>query len=153
MDDEVPIFEDVHPLPLFRTGISRPVTMLSYALFLIPALFIFVGALIAASSRAGLLRWSGFSVMAGSIPVLVLAFTIKRLSLWAIAGGPFGWRGHWNSELGDLVLVKLRWIPMRIVDQLFSPVIYVAAVVAVIGIVLVALSYSVRRAPAAPAAR
>lgn len=153
MDDEVPFFEDVRPLPIFRMGISRPVKMLSYALFLIPALFIFVGALIAASSRAGLLRWSGFSVMAGSLPVLVLAFVIKRLSLWAIAGGPFAWRGPWTSELGDLVLVKLRWIPMRIVDQLFSPVIQVAAVVAVVGVVLVALSYSMRRAPAAPNAR
>jgi hypothetical protein len=91
--------------------------------------------------------------MAGSLPVLVLAFVIKRFSLWAIAGGPFAWRGPWTSELGDLVLVKLRWIPIRIVDQLFSPVIHVAAVVAVVGVVLVALSYSLRRAPAAPTAR
>ena len=45
------------------------------------------------------------------------------------------------------------WIPARIVDQLFTPVMYTAAVVAVVGVVLVALSYSVRHAPAAAPAR
>ncbi len=153
MNDEMPFFEDARPFPLFRTGISRPVAMMSYALFLIPALFIFLGALIAASSRAGFLRWSGFSVIAGSLPVLLLALVIKRFSLWAIAGGPFAWRGSWTSELGDLVLVKFRWIPLRIVDQLFTPVIHVAAVVAVIGVVFVALSYSVKHTSEAPTTR
>jgi hypothetical protein len=149
IDDEVPVFENVGPRVFFRSGIARPVAAMSYALFLLPALFIFLGALVAASSPAGFLRWSGFSVLAGSLPVLVFAWLIKRFSLWAIAGGPWAWHSRWSSELGDLVLVKLRWIPLRIVDQLFSPVIYVAAVVAVVGVVLVALSYSVHhRAPA-----
>jgi hypothetical protein len=157
MEDDVPFIEDVDrsdwPLPLFRKGIAGPVTTLSYAMFLIPALFIFLGALIAASSRAGLLRWSGFSVMAGSLPVLVMAWLIKRFSLWAISGGPFAWHGRWTSDIEDLVLIKLSWIPARIVDQLFTPVMYTAAVVAVVGVVLVALSYSVRHAPAAAPAR
>ncbi|MBN2206185.1 MAG: hypothetical protein JW742_02170 [Candidatus Aminicenantes bacterium] len=155
MDDEIPFLEDAREidLPFFQRGISGPVTTLSYGLFLIPALFIFLGAVIAASSRAGILRWSGYSVMAGSIPVLVMAWLIKRSSLWALAGGPFGWRRSWSSELENYLLIKMSWIPIRIVDQLFSPVMYTAAVIAVIGVVLVALSYSMKQTPAAASAR
>jgi hypothetical protein len=157
MEDELPFIENVDrrewPMPLFRKGISGPVTTMSFALFLVPAFFIFLGALVAASSKASFLRWSGFSVLAGSLPVLVFAWLIKRFSLWAIAGGPLDWRGRWTSEMESYILLKLSWIPTRIVDQLFSPVIYTAAVVAVVGVVMIALSYSMRPAPAAAPAR
>jgi hypothetical protein len=79
-----------------------------------------------------------------------MAFGIKRFSLWALEGGLFHRRARWNTEFGELILDKLDWIPVRIVDQLFSPVVGVAAVVAVVGAVLVALSYSARPSPAAP---
>lgn len=158
LEDEVPFLEDARELdvPFFRNGIAGPVTTLSYGLFLIPALFIFLGALIAASSRAGLMRWSGYSVLAGSLPVLALAWLIKRTSWWAVSGGPFGWHRGWSSELENYLMVKMSWIPVRIIDQLFSPVMSTAAVVAVAGVVLIALSYSVRNTRAAapaPAAR
>lgn len=46
---------------------------------------------------------------------------------------------------------KLGWIPERIMSALFTPVFNTAIVVAVIGVVLVALSYSTRQAaPAVP---
>jgi len=145
LDDHVEIFEDVRPFPFHRFGFTRVVTLLSYLLFLLPTLIIFLGSLLGTSSRAGLLRWSGVSVLAGSLPALLLALGIKHFSLWALEGGLFTWRSHWATEFGEMVLDKLRWIPIRIVDQLFSPVVGVAAVVAVVGVVLVALSYSVRQ--------
>jgi len=145
IDDEVWVFKDVRPLPLFRSGISRPVKMLSYALFLIPAAFIFLGSLIASSSSEGILRWSGVSVLIGSLSALFLALAVKSFSLWVAGGRPFAWHSGWSSELGELMLDKLEWIPARVINQLFSPVIGVAGVVAVAGVVLVALSVSVRK--------
>ncbi|MBM3311057.1 MAG: hypothetical protein FJY80_06080 [Candidatus Aminicenantes bacterium] len=144
IDDEVWVFEDVRPLPLFRSGIAKPIRLLSYALFLIPALFIVLGSAIATRSSQGFLRWSGISVLVGSLSALLLALAVKHFSLWAIEGRPFSWHSPWSSELGELLFDKLAWIPARVVDQLFSPVVGVAGVVAVVGVVLVALSYSVR---------
>lgn len=144
IDNEVEIMSNVHGFPNFPFGLSQTVTFLAYFLFLIPAVFIFLGAIIGATSPAGVFRWSGISVIVGSIPALVLALTAKYFSLWAIKAGPYSWHGNWSSELGELVLDKMRWIPMRIVDQLFSPVIGVALIVGVVGIVLYALSFSVR---------
>jgi hypothetical protein len=144
MDDRIEVFEGVRSFPLLPFGISGTITFLSYFLFLIPAAFIFLGAIIAASSPASFFRWSGVSVLVGGIPTLVLALATKFFSLWAIKAAPFFEHDYWASDLGDLVLNKLRWIPERIVDQLFSPVVWVAAIVCVAGAVLYALSFTVR---------
>jgi len=144
LDDELEVFKDVRRFPLLPFGVSRTVTFLSYILFLIPALFIFLGSIVAASSPAGILRWSGVSAIAGSAPALLLALASKYFSIWAIQAAPFTWHYSPASELGELVLDKLEWIPIRIVDQLFSPVIGVAIIVGVVGIVLFALSFSMR---------
>jgi hypothetical protein len=144
IDDEFEVIEKVYHFPVVPFGFSRMVSFLSYFLFLIPAAFIFLGALIGASSPAGVFRWSGISVLAGSLPALILALATKFLSLWAVKAWPYGWHDAWPTELGDLVMDKLSWIPMRVIDQLFTPVIGVAAIVCVVGVVLYALSYSVR---------
>jgi len=153
MDNEVEIFEDVEFIPF---GFSRALPVLSSLLFVIPALFIFIGSLIAATSPAGFFRWSGISTFIGALPALLLAFFVKYISLWGLRFGPFyssEW-DTWSPELQDLVFDKISWIPMRIVDQLFSPVVTVAALVCVLGIVLFAISLMVRSKPrgvAAPA--
>jgi hypothetical protein len=147
MSDEVEVFDEADHFPFLPFGVSGTVAVLSYFMFLIPAAFIFFGALIGASSPGGVFRWSGVSVLVGGISALVLGLATKYVSLWAIKAAPsFGYR-DWGTELGDLVLDKLRWIPTRIVDQLFSPVVGVAAVVCLAGVVLYALSFSVRNTP------
>jgi len=144
MDNELVVFNDVRSFPHLPFGISGTLTFFSYALFLIPAVIVLLAAVIAAPSTGGVLRWSGLSVLAGSLPALFLALIIKYFSLWALKSAPFTWYDGWTSEFGDLVLDKLRWIPMRVIDQLFSPVVAVAAIVGVVGIVLYALSISAR---------
>jgi len=157
IDDEFEVIETSYHFPVVPFGFSRMVSYLSYLLFLIPAAFIFLGAVIGAASPAGIFRWSGISVLAGGFPALLLSLGTKYISLWAIRAWPQGWYEAWPTELGDLVMDKLSWIPMRVVDQLFTPVIGVAAVVCVVGIVLYALSFTVRdgakkgRKPASPA--
>jgi hypothetical protein len=146
MDNEVEIFEDVEFVPF---GMSRFLTVLSSFLFVFPAIFIFIGSLIAATSPASFFRWSGVSTFLGALPVLLLAFFTKYLSLWALKFAPFyssDW-DRWSTELQDLVLEKTSWIPMRIIDQIFSPVVTVAALVCVLGIVLFVISLMVRNKP------
>lgn len=144
--DSEQIFEGVEPFPFQRFGFSRAITMLSYLLFLIPALIIFLGVVIANRTGSGRLRWSGISVLAGSLPVLLLAFGIKKFSLWAVNGGALTWRSPWANDIDALLLDKLSWIPTRFFDALFTPVFNVAAFVAAMGLVLIALSYSARSA-------
>lgn len=141
MDNEIEIFEGVRFFPF---GISRSITILSYFLFLIPAFFIIIASLIAATSPASFFRWSGISTFLGALPVLLLSLLVKHASLWGLGFVPYYRSDTWSSELGSLMLEKTSWIPMRIIDQLFSPVISVAAIVCVIGIVLFAISLMVR---------
>lgn len=144
MDDRIEIFEGVRSFPLLPFGLSGAVTIISSFLFLIPAAFIFLGALVAASSPASFFRWSGVAVLVGGIPTLLLALATKFFSLWAIKAAPFFENDYWASDLGDLVISKLGWIPERIVNQLFSPVVWIAGVVCIAGVVLYALSFMVR---------
>ena len=145
IDDTVEVFENVRPFPFPRFGVSRAVTMLSYLLFLFPALIILAGVWLANLTAAGRLRWGGISILAGSLPVLMIAFFLKRLSSWVFDGGwafrHSGWTNHWDTVLLD----KLSWIPDRVMNAFFSPVFNTAAVVALIGVVLIAVSYSTRQ--------
>jgi len=146
MDNEVEIFEDVEFIPF---GMSRFLTFLSSFLFVFPALFIFIGSLIAATSPASFFRWSGVSTFLGALPALLLAFFVKHISLWGLRIAPFyssEW-DTWSPELQELIFDKTSWIPMRIIDQIFSPVVTVAAIVCVLGIVLFVISLMVRNKP------
>lgn len=146
MENEVEIFEDIDFIPF---GMSRALPVLSSFLFVIPALFIFIGSLIAATSPASFFRWCGVSTFLGALPALLLAFFVKHVSLWGLKIAPFyssDW-DSWSPELQELVFEKMSWIPMRIIDQIFSPVVTVAAIVCVLGIVLFAISLMVRNKP------
>ncbi|MHB8055905.1 MAG: hypothetical protein ACYDH3_11730, partial [Candidatus Aminicenantales bacterium] len=148
INDSVQVFENIHPFPFERFGVSRAVTTLSYLLFIIPALFIFLGAILANSTAAGRLRWSGISILAGSVPVMLMTFFLKKITSWAVGGGFWHWSGTspWEAALVD----KFSWIPDRLFAALFTPVFNTAAVVAVVGVVLIALSATSRStAPAA----
>jgi len=147
--DEVTVFRDARHFPAFPLGLSRTISLLSYILFLIPAIFIFFGAVIADSSTQGFLRWSGVSVFVGGLPALVLALSAKYFSLWALGGGATGWHVDRASELTSLILDKTRDIPERVIGQLLSPVVIVAVVVCLVGVVLFAVSFSVRPSPKA----
>jgi hypothetical protein len=153
MDDQVEIFEGVSRFPVLPFGFARSITFLSFFLFLIPAAFIFLGSAIADSSPRGFLQWSGGSILAGGVPALILAIAARSAALWGLRDGAWAWNSHWNSDLAALVFDRLSAIPETIVQHLLSPVVSAAAVVCVVGIVLLALSATARgKTPAAPPA-
>jgi hypothetical protein len=143
MEEEIEIFEDVRFIPF---GISRVITWLSYSLFLIPAFFIFIGALIAATSPASFFRWTGVSILVAAIPALLLSLFVRSVSLWALNFVPYSYSysDTWSAALTDLVLEKTSWIPVMIVEHLFSPVVAVSGIVCITGLLIFVISFMVR---------
>ena len=133
--DDISIFEDVHFFPL---GISRVVTWLSYFLFLFPAAVILLSALVAATSPASFFRWSGISILAGGLIPLISSLFFKLIARWALFIRPYS--DSWSTELQNLIVDKTEWIHLSLIDFLFSPVVQVAGVVCVVGILLFAIS-------------
>lgn len=144
IDDKIEVFGGFDRVPAFPFGVCRALNFSSFLLLLIPALFIFLGAVIADSTPSGFLKWSGVSILLGGIPALLLALGVKSSSLWALRGGTFRWHGRGASELGDLVLARMKGIPEQIIDQLFSPVVMAALFVCLAGVVFIVASNSVR---------
>lgn len=133
--DDIPIFEEVRYIPF---GISRVVTWLSYSLFFLPAIVIFLAALVAATSPASFFRWSGISVLLGGLGPLLLSLLARQISRWAVLFRPYS--DAWTTDLQNLIVDKTEWIQLAVVDHLFTPVVAVAGVVCVVGIVLIAIS-------------
>ncbi len=145
IDDEVEIFQDAHLVPKgLRT--ARTVVSLTYLLFFIPAIFIALGALVGASTKQGFLQWTGISTIIGGLLPLGLALFIKKIVPLAMEWAPYE-HHHWawtSTRFQELVIEKLGGLSAILVEQLFSPVIAVAGVVCVVGIILYALSYLIQ---------
>ena len=153
MEDEVEIVDDVRSFPFRRFPLAKVLAFGSYFLFLIPAAFILIGSVIVSRSSSGRLLWSGASVLAGSLPALILALGVKVFIRWVSRdGGFFWWRRSWGSDLDRLILDKLSWIPGRLADAFFSPVVWAAIVATLMGVVLLVLSFMLRDRESAPKA-
>jgi hypothetical protein len=151
MEDEAEIVDDVHPFAFRRFPLAKALAFGSYFLLLSPAAFILIGALIVSRSASGRLLWSGASVLAGSLPALILALGARLFIRWAtLDGGFFWWRRSWGSDVDRMILDKLSWIPGRLADAFFSPVVWVAIVATLAGVVLLALSFTRRDREPAP---
>jgi len=158
MNDEVQIFEGIREIPF---GFAHMMTFFIYGLFIIPAFFILGGALVAAGSPAEFLRWSGIPTLVGGASVLVLALFIRTSAVFALQWTPLRRAHEWGTDFGPLVLDKTRWAVRILLEQLMNPVVAAAGIVCVVGLILIAFSFSARGArkalpaapPAAPQAR
>jgi hypothetical protein len=120
----------------------------SYFLFLFPAAVIFLAALIAATSPASFFRWSGISVLAGGLTPFLSTLVFRQIARWVLFVRPYS--DSWSTELQNLIVDKTEWIHLSLIDFLFSPVIQVAGVVCVVGIILFAISFIVSRGGLTP---
>jgi len=141
--DQVNIMENAD-IPHGRFNIAKTVTSFTYLLFLIPATFIALGALVAAPSKIHFFRWSGIATMVGGGLVLALTSLIKDVIPWAIRVGPGHYPSpstHWHEVLaehmGGLAAVFSR--------HFISPVITVAGAVCIVGLLIFAFSFTFTR--------
>lgn len=108
-------------------------------IFIVPAFFIFLGALIGSDSRPSFLRWIGVPTLAGAGLVFLLTSTVTRFLPSLIFYHPdfqFEIRGY------EFLTAKFFTLFSSISQHLFQPVNKAAMIISVIGIVLIALSYS-----------
>jgi hypothetical protein len=132
--------------------IAKAITSVTSLLFLIPALFIALGALIAARSRNSFLRWFGASTGIGGLLGLGFALLIKRFIPLAIYSTEF----HYGSTLNQLrgaACERVGELVSILGQHLLAPVVTVAEIVCVVGLVIFALSYvfnETHHAPVAP---
>jgi hypothetical protein len=125
--------------------IIQLVMSLTFFLFFLPAVILAAGAFIATSSGPGILRWLGFSTLAGGILSFGLSsFTVRFLG-WGIGAFPFSYSYTDVPPLAEAFIEKSSDIFLTVVDHLFSAVNVVSGVVCIVGIVLIALSYSMVR--------
>ncbi len=147
--DEVDIFEGARFLPRgFST--ARTVVSLTYLLFLIPAAFIAIGALIGASSRQGFLQWTGVTTIIGGLIPLGMAIFAKKIVPLALHWAPYDYSHEISIQFQEMALEKIGGLMSVVFDQLFSPVIAVAGTVCIVGIILYALSFAVTPASTEP---
>ncbi len=138
--DRVNILENAK-FPRGRFNAAKTITSFMYLLFLVPAGFIVLGALVGARSKSHFFRWSGAATMAGGGLVLALSSLVKGVIPWAMRIGPLEhpsrWT-HWHEVFADhasgLALVVSR--------HFMTPVITVAGAVCVVGLLLFAFSFT-----------
>ncbi|MGD0783278.1 MAG: hypothetical protein ABSA30_10520, partial [Candidatus Aminicenantales bacterium] len=139
--DEIPIFEDVH-FP--RMGAAAAAMTAVYSLFLIPAVFLLGGSAIAARSREAFFKWSGVSVLAGGLPALGAAWFIRNSASFITRYAHWIQGREWSTGLGPLLLEKTHWAASLVLHQLLTPVLSVAGAVCAVGLILFALSFTMR---------
>jgi hypothetical protein len=156
--DEVNIF-NIERRWFFRDSgldIARWVVSMTYLLFFIPLFFIGLGALIGASSGTGIMRWMGWAALVGGGLTFALSRFTGKAVQWGIGFGPFpyaDWDPDVNLPLLEVALEKTGDIALVVLDHFLSTVDSVSGMVAIIGIVLIAISYlsdSGRRPAARP---
>ena len=141
--DEVNFFKDSR-FPRHRVNIAKTVSSFSYLLFLIPALFIGLGALVAARTKSHFFRWSGAVTLIGGGLALGLATMIKQIVPWSLHFRPeeYSWQWqHYHGMLGD----RMGNIVLIFSRHLTAPVIAVAGAVCVVGLLLFAFSFTFTR--------
>jgi len=141
MPDEVDIIKKERHFPR-GINLSRWIVSLTYLLFLIPVVFILVGSLVAASSKSSFFRWSGISTGIGGILALALALFAKNISTIALDSIPFHMSGKVSIEMQEVVFDNMGGILGVVFEKLFSPVVTVAGIVCIVGVVLFAFSYA-----------
>ncbi|MBU4268381.1 MAG: hypothetical protein KJ808_05985 [Acidobacteria bacterium] len=145
--DQINLSENTR-FPHHRYNIAKTVMSFTYLLFLIPVVFIVLGALVAARSKSHFLRWSGAATMIGGGLVLAMSSLVKGVIPWAMRIGPVNYSSSWthwqdvfSDHTGGLALVVSR--------HFISPVIAVAGIVCVVGLLLFAFSFTFTRETAA----
>ena len=140
MDDEINIMENAEGP---RIPFSQMITAFSYGLFFIPGVILLIAAFIAATSPGGFFRWLGMSTLLCSLLPLLLALLVRSTTSLALKFYPYAMWESGASELEELILDKIIWIPHEILHHLFTPVIAIAGSLCILGIVIFAVSFLV----------
>jgi len=140
MPEHVEILDDWVDLPR-GWNFTKTISTVTYALFIFPALLIFLGSLIAATSKASFFRWSGVTTMIGGL----LAYGLSSLLENLIPISEFSFRYDLarsvSTRFEELVILKIGNLFEMFLNSLFSPAAKLGGTIAIIGLILFALSF------------
>lgn len=143
--DEVTIFKHNHR---FNRGIDfiHNLNAFTYFLFIIPAIFILVAALIGGTGKSGVLRWMAFPTFIAGVFAYALSSLIKHAVPWSAALRPEAQtyiHSHSITPFEQLVVTKVGDIGTLVIGQILKGVNSTAGIVCVVAVVLYAFSYFV----------
>jgi len=140
MPDEEEIMDDWEDIPR-GWNITRTVSAVTYTLFIFPALFIFLGSLIAATSKSSFFRWSGVSTMIGGLLAYGMASLLNNLIPVTEFGLRYNLADSFSSRFEEVVVSKTASLTEIFMNSLFGPASKLGGTVAVIGLILFALAF------------
>jgi len=142
--DQQPMFHEGESLPAF--DVTRTVNSFLWLFFLVPILFVAIGAVLAGGAGRGFVSWSGGSILIAGTISLLLAGLAGGLfvGLLQMDPGAFHVSGSdawlWDSAAGRELAAQVSGMMGDFLEDLFSPVITFSWIVAGAGLVLVILS-------------
>ena len=142
--DDLHVFADPEEMPSFDT--IRSVHSFVWLLFLVPLLFIALGAHLAGRDGKGFLRWSGAAVLLTGLFSLLVAGAASGWFLPYIPWQPGNDGALWTSAAGRVFAQEIHTLIGGFLDDLFASVRTVSIVVSGVGAALVVGSFFARRA-------
>ncbi len=138
---DITIFEGSEYIPR-NINVMKFVSTAAYFLLIIPLIFIIIGSIIAATTKGGFLRWSGFSILTGGLSAYTFGNILNNII--PISNGIESYLNlgeRFSSRYSGIVAEKVVEFSNVVLKQLFSPVAQIGGVIAVIGLIIFALSF------------
>ncbi len=140
MPEDVEILDDWVDLPR-GWNFTKTISTVTYSLFIFPALLIFLGSLIAATSKASFFRWSGVTTMIGGLLAYGFASFLENIIPVSEFSFRYDFARSVSSRFEELVIMKIGNLTEIFLNSLFSPVSKLGGTIAIIGLILFALSF------------
>ncbi len=120
------------------------ISSLSYFLFIFPLVFIVLGSFIADSRLKGFLRWSGTATILGGLSAYGLAsFLNNMVPISEHFQNAFKFSQQFPLRYSEVFNEKAVQFASDILNHLFKPVLSIGGTVAIIGLIIFALSFLV----------
>ncbi len=143
MPDNVNIAEDWTDFPA-RWNFTKTISTVTYALFIIPGIFILLGSFIAATSKGGFFRWAGITTMIGGGLAYGLTSLLQNLLPISELSLKYDFAKVISSDFEELVISKVAGFSEMIFDSIFTPASRLGGTVIIIGLIIFALSFLIR---------
>ncbi len=130
-----------------KINFIRAFNTYSYLLFIIPFVFIFLGAVIADSTLPGFLLWSGGATTLGGVLSLLLHSLVSGVVKAVGILPTSSFSVYYNSNLTSVESIvhrRVMEIVNQILSELFSKVSHISFSIILLGIALIALSFIVK---------
>ncbi len=140
--EDTEIFDDYVDFPQ-GWNFTRIISAAMYAFFILPALLIFLGSLIASTSKESFFRWSGVATMIGGITAYGLGSLMENIIPISKFATKYDFSNAVSSRFEELIILKTGEITEMFMDSLFAPTTKLAGTVIIIGLIIFAISFLV----------